>query len=119
MGVKEGEADKESERKRVRETERGGQRKLERMRYTYKKREVCNFKNIYYINVFTTRSDLNGLSTHCFKELPDISSEDDSSNLDLLLKISWPLKSSMEWDDADAAKWTAPREVFCLFLAHA
>ena len=32
MGRKEGKIDKESERKRVRETERGGQRKLERMR---------------------------------------------------------------------------------------
>ena len=64
MGVKEGEVDKESERKRVRKTERGGQRKLERMRYTYKKREVCNFKNIYYINVFTTISDWNGLYLH-------------------------------------------------------
>ena len=42
------------------------------------------FKNIYYIDVFTTRSDWNGLSTHCFKELPDISFEDDTSNLDLL-----------------------------------
>ena len=36
MGVKEGEVDKESQRKSVRETERGGQRKLERMRQTYK-----------------------------------------------------------------------------------
>ena len=32
MGVTEGEVYKESERKRERETERGGQRKLERMR---------------------------------------------------------------------------------------
>jgi len=32
MDVKEVEIDKESERKRVRETEREGQRKLERMR---------------------------------------------------------------------------------------
>ena len=51
------------------------------------------FKNIYYIAVFTTRSGWNGLSTHCFKELPDSSSDDDTANLDLLWKISWPLKS--------------------------
>ena len=48
---------------------------------------------MFYIAVFITRSDWNGLSTHCFKGLPDISSEDDTSNLDLLWKISWPLKS--------------------------
>lgn len=95
---------------------------LERMRETYKKREVCIFKNIFYIAVFITRSDWNGLSTHCFKGLPDISSEDDTSNLDLLWKISWPLKSPRPaWNGMMQMlqNGTTPRKVFYLFLAHA
>ena len=80
------------------------------------KREVCIFKNIDYIAVFTTRSDWNGLSTHCFKRFPDISSEDDTSNLDLLWNIFWPLKSTMEWDDAGAAKWTVDFYLLLLFF---
>ena len=91
MGVKEGEVYKESERKRVRDGERGTKKAGEND-IDIQKREACIFKNIYYIAVFTTRSDWNGLSIHCFKGLLDISSEDDTSNLDLLWKISWPLK---------------------------
>ena len=93
MGVTEGEVYKESERKRVRETERGRTKKAGENEIDIQKERGLYFKNIYYIDVFTTRSDWNGLSTHCFKELPDISSEDDTSNLDLVWKISWPLKS--------------------------